>query len=268
MLRDCKQGKVSIVGAGPGDPDLLTRKALRAIVQADLILFDHLIGSAIRAEFPQGVPAFYVGKKKGRHSIAQADLNALLIKKAREGLRVCRLKGGDPFIFGRGGEEALALTRAGVEVEVVPGVTSASGAATYSGIPLTHRGVSQGCTLVTGHAEKELTTDWSALARLKHTLVFYMGLSNVQLIQQNLLAAGMSVSMPVAFIENGCRAEQRTVASCLGDMLCDVEAHKVRAPALIVIGDVVSLAGELPAVNCGSEPSFSESLPKPVPLSA
>lgn len=249
MSKNHLYGKVSIVGAGPGDPDLLTRKALQAIAEADLILFDHLISSAIRDEFPSSTPAFYVGKKRGRHSIAQADLNALLIKKAREGLHVCRLKGGDPFVFGRGGEEALALKRAGLEVEVVPGITSASGAATYAGIPLTHRGLSQGCTFVTGHAEAELELDWTALARLGHTLVFYMGLSNIALIQQKLLSAGMAGSSPVGFIENGCRAEQRTVFSCLRDMRRDAVLNQVQAPALIVIGDVVNLAEELPCAN-------------------
>lgn len=245
MLQEKSLGKVWIVGAGPGDPDLLTRKASRVIASADLILFDHLVSPAIRKEFPVHVPAFYVGKKKGRHSIDQSSLNALLVKKAREGLQVVRLKGGDPFVFGRGGEEMLSLVRAGVDTEVVPGITSASGAATYAGIPLTHRGVAQGCTLVTGHAESELGINWASLAGLQHTLVFYMALTSAQLIQQNLLAQGMSPDVPVAFIENGCRPDQRVVRSCLGEMICDRDRHRVAAPALVVVGEVVALADQL-----------------------
>lgn len=245
MQTTSKAGKVWIVGAGPGDPDLLTLKAFKAIQNADLILFDCLVSPSIRAVFPQSVPAFYVGKSKGQHSIAQKDLNALLIKKAREGKAVCRLKGGDPFIFGRGGEELMALVAAGVEAEVVPGITSASGAATYSGIPLTHRGVAQGCTFVTGHAEQDLQLNWRALAELRHTLVFYMGLSNAPLIRQRLMAAGLPQTTPVALIENGCRSDQRTVATTLQCMVDDIEYCAVQAPALIVIGDVVSLASQL-----------------------
>lgn len=235
-------GKVWIVGAGPGDPDLLTLKALRVMQGADLILFDQLVSPAIRALFPVAVPAFHVGKVKGNHSIAQQDLNALLVKKAREGKQVCRLKGGDPFVFGRGAEELQALVQAGIEAEVVPGITSASGATTYSSIPLTHRGLAQGCTFVTGHAEKELDLNWQALARLDHTIVFYMGLSNAAMIRSNLLSHGMSEATPVALIEQGCRPEQREVLSDLAHMLVDIELHQVSAPALIVIGEVVRMA--------------------------
>ncbi len=233
------------MGAGPGDPELLTLKAIKAIECADLILFDNLVSPAIRELFPQAVPAFYVGKAKDHHSIAQHDLNNLLVKKAREGKVICRLKGGDPFVFGRGGEEMLALVSAGVDVEVVPGITSASGATTYSGIPLTHRGVAQGCTFVTGHAEKDLQLNWQALASLNHTLVFYMGLSNSVLIQRNLLDAGLASATPVALIENGCRANQRTVITDLQSLLVDIERHQVQAPALIVVGDVVELSHQL-----------------------
>lgn len=251
-------GKVWIVGAGPGDPDLLTIKALRAIQSADLILFDQLVSPAIRSLFPAAVPAFHVGKVKGHHSIRQSDLNNLLIKKAREGKHVCRLKGGDPFVFGRGGEELQALVCAGIEAEVVPGVTAASGAATYSSIPLTHRGVSQGCTFVTGHGEKSLDIQWRALAELKHTIVFYMGLSNATLIRKNLLANGMCESTPVALIENGCRENQRTIQSHLGDLLADIEKNKVQAPALIVIGDVVKLADVLSPQQFENTKSFAK----------
>ncbi len=238
-------GKVYLVGAGPGDPDLLTIRALRCIQTADLILFDQLVSDDIRALFPQAVPAFYVGKSKAKHSIAQADLNNLLVKKARQGCRVCRLKGGDPFVFGRGGEELLALKRAGIDAEVVPGVTAASGCTTYAGIPLTHRGLSQGCTVVTAHAEKHLNLNWRALARLNHTLVFYMGVSQASHIEQALIREGLSAATPVAVIENGCRSNQRLIVSELGQLQLSVQSENVQSPAIIVIGEVVTLAREL-----------------------
>lgn len=240
-------GKVSLVGAGPGDPDLLTIKALKAIQSADLILFDYLVSSEIRALFPSNVPAFYVGKKKGAHSIAQGDLNNLLVKKAREGKNICRVKGGDPFVFGRGGEEALVLIDAGVEVEVVPGLTAASACSSNAGIPLTHRGLSQGCTLVTGHGEHDLNIKWQALAQLDHTLVFYMGLGNAPLIQQELMANGMAGNTPCAFIENGCRPEQRLVSGDLAHMSQLAIDLALQSPSLIIVGEVVRLAEQLGA---------------------
>lgn len=253
-------GKVSIVGAGPGDPELLTLKALRALEAADLILFDHLVSQEIRDLFPASVPAFYVGKKKGQHSIAQKDLNALLIRKARDGKNICRLKGGDPFVFGRGGEEALALVQAGIPVEVVPGVTSASGCTTYAGIPLTHRGLAQGCTFVTAHGETEADINWSALAQVRHTLVFYMGLSKAAWIQQSLLDNGMSARTPVAFIENGCRENQRVISGCLHELAELVERCHIESPALIVVGEVVGLANQLSPeqLNPNQYSQFSE----------
>lgn len=250
-------GKVWIVGAGPGDPDLLTLRALRAIQNADLILFDHLVSDAIRALFPQAVPAFYVGKKKDQHSIAQKDLNALLVKQARAGKIICRLKGGDPFVFGRGGEEMLALVQAGIEAEVVPGITSASGCATYAGIPLTHRGLTQGVSFITAHGETEAHIDWQALVRSRHTLVFYMGLSRAQWIQESLVAGGLCAKTPAALIENGCRHNQRLITGQLRELAALVQAHRVESPALILVGDVVSLAEQLrPAaesIPCASE---------------
>lgn len=235
-------GKVWIVGAGPGDPDLLTLRAYNAINSADLILFDHLVSEEIRHLFPPSVPAFYVGKRKGHHSIAQQDLNMLLIKKARAGQSICRLKGGDPFIFGRGGEELLSLLRAGVDAEVIPGITAASGCSTYAGIPLTHRGLAQGCTFITGHGEHDLNINWQALASVKHTLVFYMGLSRAQLITDELTAHGMAENTPAAIIENGCRDDQRVFIGSLNQVAQMIRDNHVESPALIVVGDVVSLA--------------------------
>ncbi len=242
-------GKVWLVGAGPGDPDLLTLKALRAIEHADLILFDHLVSQEIRALFPKAVPAFYVGKQKGLHSLTQAELNALMIRQASAGKNVCRLKCGDPFIFGRGAEELLALGEAGIEAEVVPGITAAAGCTGAALVPLTHRGLSQGCTFITGHGERELTINWPALATLGHTLVFYMGVSAAGMIQRNLLQGGMAAGVPVALIENGCRPDQRTVTGHLHELEDLVNRHEVCSPALIVVGEVVALRAILNAAQ-------------------
>lgn len=238
-------GKVWLVGAGPGDAELLTVKALRAINSADVIFYDYLVSEEIRVLFPKNIPAFYVGKAKNQHSIAQEDLNQLLVNQATLGLNVCRIKGGDPFVFGRGGEELLELRTAGIEAEVIPGITSASGCSTYADIPLTHRGLSQGCTFVTGHAEKSLDLNWNALAQLKHTLVFYMGLTRADEISAKLLAGGLAADTPVAIIENGCRKDQRNIISTLSEFPADVLREQVQSPALIIVGEVVRMKEKL-----------------------
>lgn len=240
-------GKVWLVGAGPGDAGLLTIKALRAIESADVIFFDYLVSEEIRALFPQHLPAYYVGKAKNKHSISQENLNQLLVEQAQAGLNVCRIKGGDPFVFGRGGEELLSLRSAGIDAEVIPGITSASGCSTYADIPLTHRGLSQGCTFVTGHAEKSLDINWQALAQLNHTLVFYMGLTRAEDISTNLLRGGLDASTLVAIIENGCRKNQRTLVSNLNEFPVDVVRENVQSPALIVVGEVVRMREQLQA---------------------
>jgi len=240
-------GKVWLVGAGPGDAELLTVKALRAINSADIIFYDYLVSADIRALFPKNVPAHYVGKAKNQHSIAQEDLNQLLVKQAQLGLTVCRIKGGDPFVFGRGGEELLELRTAGIEAEVIPGITSASGCSTYADIPLTHRGLSQGCTFVTGHAEKSLDVNWDALAQLNHTLVFYMGLTRADEIAAKLLAGGLAADTPVAIIENGCRKDQRDIISTLNEFPAAVIREQVQSPALIIVGEVVRMKEKLQA---------------------
>lgn len=247
QVAKCSLGKVSLVGAGPGDPDLLTLKALRAIEAADLILFDQLVGEGIKALFPSSVPAFYVGKRVGDHSISQKDLNKLIVKKAKEGLNVVRLKGGDPYMFGRGGEELLALDKAGVEVEVIPGITAAAGCAASTKIPLTHRGMAQGCTFVTGYGESSLGHNWQALAQLGHTLVFYMGLTKAAEIQENLMQAQMSGTTPVAIVENGSRENQREVITDLQSLVSTVRENNIASPALIIVGQVVSIHGMLQA---------------------
>lgn len=240
-------GKVWLVGAGPGDAELLTVKALRAINTADVIFYDYLVSADIRALFPKNIPAHYVGKAKNQHSIAQEDLNQLLVKQAQLGLTVCRIKGGDPFVFGRGGEELLELRTAGIEAEVIPGITSASGCSTYADIPLTHRGLSQGCTFVTGHAEKSLDVNWDALAQLNHTLVFYMGLTRADEISTKLLAGGLAADTPVAIIENGCRKDQRDIVSTLNEFPAAVIREQVQSPALIIVGEVVRMKEKLQA---------------------
>ena len=242
---DVKPGKVWLVGAGPGDPDLLTVKALRVIQQADIILFDNLVSQDIRDLFPKTTPAFYVGKIKDAHSIPQDELNELLVEKAQQGLNVCRIKGGDSFVFGRGGEEMLRAKEAGIQVELVPGITAAAGCTSYAGIPLTHRGVSQGCTFVTGHAEKQLGVNWQSLAQLNHTLVFYMGLSKAQMISDRLIESGMNPDTPAALIENGCCPDQRLIRGSVNELAEMVEREQVQSPALIVVGEVVNLADKL-----------------------
>ena len=243
--RSSNAGKVWLVGAGPGDADLLTIKALRAINSADIIFYDQLVSEEICALFPKGVPALYVGKVKNNHSVPQEDLNQLLINQAQSGLNVCRIKGGDPFVFGRGGEELLELRKAGVEAEVVPGITSASGCSTYADIPLTHRGIAQGCTFVTGHAEKTLDVNWNALAQLNHTLVFYMGLTRASDISEKLLAGGLAADTPVAIIENGCRKNQRDIISDLKNFPETVLREQIQSPALIIVGQVVRMKEQL-----------------------
>lgn len=195
--------------------------------------------------FPKYTPTFYVGKAKDDHSIQQRNLNEMIVSKAQRGLHVCRLKGGDSFVFGRGGEEMLEVKAAGIEVEIVPGITAAAGCTSYAGIPLTHRGLTQGCSFITAHGEKELHTNWKSLVTSNHTLVFYMGLSKAQMISDELQAAGMVGDMPAALIEKGCCPEQRVVRGNLSELAELVEREQVQSPALIVVGKVVSLADQL-----------------------
>ncbi|MGF1769288.1 uroporphyrinogen-III C-methyltransferase [Enterovibrio makurazakiensis] len=240
-----KAGTVFLVGAGPGDPDLLTIKALRCIQQADVVVYDRLVSADILSLIPSDKETYNVGKAKGAHSVPQSDTNTLLVELAKCGKDVCRLKGGDAFVFGRGGEEMQTLHQEDIQVEVIPGITAASGCTSYAGIPLTHRGLSQGCTLVTAHAEKELSVNWKALAALDHTLVFYMGLSKLSLISEELSQAGLPLTTPVAVIEKGCTADQRVFISDLVTIEDAIKREAVVSPSLIVVGRVVSLAKEL-----------------------
>lgn len=231
---------VALVGAGPGDPGLLTRRGADLLAACDVVVYDRLASSALLELVPPGAERVYVGKGPGALEMTQDEINALLVERARRGLAVVRLKGGDPFVFGRGGEEAEALVAGGVAFEVVPGVTSAIAAAAYAGIPVTHRGVSTHFTVVTGHedpAKGGTDVDWEALARAGGTLVILMGVGRIGDITAALIAGGRSPETPVAAVRNGTRADQRTVRGTLATI---AEAD-VRAPSAIVVGDVAAL---------------------------
>ena len=245
-----RRGVVHIVGAGPGDPDLLTVKALRLIQDADVILYDALVEDAILERARRDAERIFVGKTKGQHSLPQARINALLAEHAGAGRRVVRLKGGDPFVFGRGGEELLSLREEGIDVEVVPGVTAAAACAATAGVPLTHRGLAQAVTFVTGHSEDGGNgetgpdLDWTALADRRQTLAIYMGVSTAGKTAARLIEAGAETERPVAVIENGMRPEQRIIHTSLGALEETVRAEQVRGPAMLLVGEVAGLAAE------------------------
>jgi uroporphyrin-III C-methyltransferase / precorrin-2 dehydrogenase / sirohydrochlorin ferrochelatase len=239
-------GRVVIVGAGPGDPGLLTLKALRALETADVVLYDRLVADDILALARRDAERIDVGKCSAGRAARQEDINARMIAEAGSGRVVVRLKGGDPFIFGRGGEELEALAAAGIAYEVVPGVTAASACAAYAGIPLTHRSLASGVRFVTAHSSAALeATDWRALAAGKETLAVYMGVALLAVLERELIAHGRAASTPIAFVENGTRAEQRVLTGTLGETVALARAHVLRAPALLVIGEVAALAGTL-----------------------
>ncbi|WP_438467042.1 uroporphyrinogen-III C-methyltransferase [Marinomonas sp. PE14-40] len=239
-------GKVYLVGGGPGDPELLTLKAHRILTQADVVLYDRLVGDQIVALIPDNAEALYVGKAKSKHSLPQEDINKLLCEKAAEGKCVVRLKGGDPFIFGRGGEEIEELVDAGVEFEVIPGVTAAAGCAAYAGIPLTHRDYAQSVRFVTGHL-KDGSTDlpWNELVHPAQTLVIYMGLTGLAETAEKLVAHGMNKDIPVAVVEKGTTLSQRVFTSNICEINQVVIENEVKSPSLLIIGDVVKLQTRL-----------------------
>lgn len=239
-------GKVYLIGAGPGDPDLLTMKAHRLLTAADVVLYDRLVGEQIIAMIPETAEKLYVGKAKSLHSLPQEEINALLAAKAKEGKVVVRLKGGDPFIFGRGGEELEELVTEGVPFEVVPGVTAAAGCAAYAGIPLTHRDYAQSVRFLTGHL-KDGTTElpWDELVHPAQTLVIYMGLTGLESISQSLIRFGMRPSMPVAIVEKGTSKDQRVFTSTMEGIHQVALDNDVKSPALLIIGEVVTLQDKL-----------------------
>lgn len=239
-------GRVWLVGAGPGDPGLLTLRALQVIQRADVILHDRLVSPEVLALARRDAERIEVGKSAGERSRGQDEINALLVAHARAGRRVCRLKGGDPFVFGRGGEELEALAAAGIGYEVVPGVTAAVGCAAYAGLPLTHRDHSAAVTLVTAHRREAIEAlDWTRLARPGHTLAVYMGVGQVSSIRERLIAHGRDPATPVAFIENGTTPRQRVVETNLADMAADAARCRIVSPTLMVIGEVAALAPRL-----------------------
>jgi uroporphyrinogen III methyltransferase/synthase len=241
-------GKVYLIGAGPGDPGLITVKGLDCVKKADVIIYDYLANERLLEQRRPDAELIYVGKQGGRHTLPQEEINSLIVKKSLEGKVVARLKGGDPFIFGRGGEEAEELVDRGISFEVVPGVTAATSVPTYAGIPLTHRDHTASVAFVTGHEDPtkpESKIHWDKLATGVGTLVFFMGMKNMQNIVDNLVLNGRSAETPVAVIQWGTRTDQRVVVGLLKDIVLKVREAKLGAPAIIVVGDVVRLREKL-----------------------
>jgi len=240
------EGEVYLVGAGPGDPDLLTFRALRLMQQADIALYDRLVHPSIIDLIRRDAQKIYVGKQRDNHVVRQEEINDLLVKYAKEGKRVLRLKGGDPFIFGRGGEEIDTLVDNNVSFQVVPGITSASGCSAYSGIPLTHRDHAQSCIFVTGHLKKgKLDLNWGKLIQPNQTIVFYMGLVSIDIICEQLVANGLDSKTPCALIQQGTTPNQKVFTSILEDMSELVKKEKPSAPTIFIIGNVVNLRDKL-----------------------
>jgi uroporphyrin-III C-methyltransferase len=251
-LRDgASPATVTLVGAGPGDPDLLTVRAARAIAAAELVLFDALVGDGVIALLPKAAHLIDVGKRSGCHKLSQDGIIELMIRLAKSGRRVLRLKGGDPFIFGRGGEEAQALAAAGVPFEVVPGISAAQGAAAFAGIPLTHRDHAASVTYVTGHGKARadgpplLDLDWPRLARPRQTLVVYMGVETLPVLCAQLVAHGLAATTQAATVKRATCPDMRVVTGTVETLPHLARAHGVQAPALVIVGEVVSLQPQL-----------------------
>lgn len=239
-------GDVSLIGAGPGDPDLLTFRALRLMQQADVVVYDRLVSRPVLDLVRREADRIYAGKARAQHALAQEDINQLLVRLAREGKRVVRLKGGDPFIFGRGGEEIDTLAAEGIPFQVVPGITAASGCASYAGIPLTHRDYSQSVVFVTGHLQDgSMNLNWQALAQPRQTIVFYMGLVGIDILCRELAANGLPATTPAALIQQGTTPQQRVLTGTLATLADIVHRSDVRAPTLIIVGEVIRLRDRL-----------------------
>jgi uroporphyrin-III C-methyltransferase len=235
-------GKVYLVGAGPGDPELLTLKAARLLASAEVVVYDHLVSPQVLELLGPGAQRVYAGKQRNHHTMKQDEINDLLVRLARQGRQVVRLKGGDPFVFGRGGEEMQELAAAGVAFEVVPGITAACGVSAYAGIPLTHRDHAQSCTFVTGHLKDGAAElDWAGLTRPHQTVVIYMGLSALTQICSKLIEHGLSPALPAAVVQQGTTDAQRVVVGTLADLAQRVEAAWLQSPCLTIVGEVVHL---------------------------
>ncbi len=249
MLKDNNHGSVGevfLVGAGPGAPDLLTFRALRLMQKADVVLYDNLVSKPVLEMTRRDAERIFVGKMRGHHTMPQESINNLLVRLAKEGKRVLRLKGGDPFIFGRGGDEIETLSEHKINFQVVPGITAASGVAAYAGIPLTHRDHAQSCIFVTGHLKDDgMNLDWEMLARPNQTVVVYMGLHGLEILCSKLIAHGLPESTPSAIIQQGTTQNQRVVCGTLATLPTIAKAEKLKAPTLIIIGGVVKLREKL-----------------------
>ncbi len=246
-------GEVALVGSGPGDAELLTLRALHFIQQAEVVVYDRLVSNDILELLPINSEKIYVGKKQANHSVPQNQINQLLVEHARRGKKVVRLKGGDPFVFGRGGEEAEALLKNGINCHLCPGVTAASGCTTYAGIPLTHRGIALGCTFVTGHMQNDnqLNLPWGSLVAKTQTVVFYMGINTLPTIAKKLIEHGRDIKTPVALIQSGTKDNQKTYRGNLSNIAEIATINNVIPPTLIVVGEVVNQLTNKPLAKAG-----------------
>ena len=240
------EGQVYLVGAGPGDPDLLTFRALRLMQKADVVVYDRLVSPQILELVRRDAEKIYVGKAKSNHTLPQDDINQLMVDEAKKGNRVVRLKGGDPFIFGRGGEEIQTLVKHGIEFQVVPGITAASGASSYAGIPLTHRDHAQSVVFATGHLKNgTIDLNWPALAQKNQTAVFYMGLTGLPIICEKLIEHGLDANTPIALVQSATTEKQAVLTGTLSNIVAKQEEAQLQPPTLIIVGSVVSLRDEL-----------------------